>query len=61
VAAALALYADNALIQYVGLYWEPCVGKAAIQKEIERRVAAKNEWKIIGSYVSGTLRSFKPN
>jgi hypothetical protein len=55
VAATLALYADNALVQYGGLCWEPCVGKVAIQKEIERRVAAKNEWKIIGSYVSGNV------
>jgi hypothetical protein len=55
VAAALALYNDDALLQYGGLCWTPCVGKVAIQKEIERRVAAKNEWKIIGSYVSGNV------
>jgi hypothetical protein len=55
VAAALALYSDDALMQYGGLCWEPCIGKAAIQKELERRVAAKNEWKIIGSYVSGNV------
>src|SRR5438105_2106799 len=30
-------------------------GKAAIQKELERRVAAKNQWKIIGKYVSGNV------
>jgi hypothetical protein len=53
VAAALALYSDDALIQYGGLCWTPCVGKAAIQKELERRVEARNRWKIIGKYVSG--------
>src|SRR5947209_16040877 len=55
VAAALALYSDDAIIQYGGLCWTPCVGKAAIQKELERRVAAKNHWKIIGKYVSGNV------
>ena len=55
VAAAVALYSDDAIIQYGGLCWTPCVGKAAIQKELERRVAAKNEWKIIGKYVSGNV------
>src|SRR4051794_20017999 len=46
VAAALALYHDDAIVQYGGLCWTPCVGKAAIEKELERRVAAKNEWKM---------------
>jgi hypothetical protein len=55
VAAALALYRDDAIVQYGGLCWTPCVGKAAIEKELERRVAAKNEWKIIGKYVSGNV------
>src|SRR5260370_18422513 len=54
VAAALALYSDDAIVQYGGLCWSPGVGKAAIQKELERRVAAKNQFKIIGKYVSGT-------
>ena len=31
VAAALALYSDDAIVQYGGLCWTPCVGKAAIQ------------------------------
>jgi hypothetical protein len=53
VATALALYSDDAIVQYGGLCWTGCTGKAAIQKELERRVAAKNEWKIIGKYVSG--------
>src|SRR6266403_1136323 len=55
VAAALASYSDDAIVQYGGLCWTPCVGKAAIQKELERRVAAKNEWKIIGKYVSDNV------
>jgi hypothetical protein len=55
VAAALALYSDNAIVQYGGLCWSPCVGKAAIRKELERRVATKNQFKIIGKYVSGNV------
>src|SRR6202040_3353608 len=55
VAAALALYSDDAIVQYGGLCWTPCVGRAAIQQELERRVAAKNEWKVIGKYVSGNV------
>jgi hypothetical protein len=55
VAAALALYGDDAIVQYDGLCWTPCVGEAAIKQEIERHVAAKNEWKIIGKYVSGNV------
>src|SRR5260370_17367356 len=55
VAAARALYSEDAIIQYGGLWWAPCVGKHAIQKELERRVAAKNQWKIIGKYVSGNV------
>jgi hypothetical protein len=55
VAAAVALYSDDAIVQNGGLCWTPCVGKAAIQKELERRVAAKNRWTIIGKYVSGNV------
>jgi hypothetical protein len=55
VAAALALYSDDAIVQYGGLCWTPCVGKAAIQKEPERRIEAKNRWTIIGKYVSGNV------
>src|SRR5438874_9805958 len=55
VAAALALYSDDAIVQYGGLCWTPWVGKATIQQELERRVAAKNEWKVIGKYVSGNV------
>jgi hypothetical protein len=54
-AAALALYSDDAIVQYGGLCWTPCVGKAAIQKELERRVEAKNRWKVVGKYVSGNV------
>jgi hypothetical protein len=59
VAAALALYSDDAIVQYGGLCWSPCVGKAAILKELERRVAAKNQFKIIGKYVSGNVAVVK--
>ena len=55
VAKALALYRDDAVVLYGGLCWTPCVGKAAIEKELERRVAARNEWKIVGKYVSGNV------
>lgn len=55
VAAALALYADDAIVQYGGLCWTPCVGKDAIKKELERRVDAKNKFKVIGKYVSGNV------
>ena len=55
VAAALAVYSDDAIVQNGALCWTPCVGKAAIQKELERRVAAKNQFKIIGKYVSGNV------
>src|SRR3982074_2292531 len=55
VAAEVALYSDDAIIQYGGLCWTPCVGKAAIQKELERRVEAKNRWTVTGKYVSGNV------
>jgi hypothetical protein len=59
VASALALYSDDAIIQNGGLCWTPCVGKAAIQKELERRVAAKNVFKIVGEYVSDNVALVK--
>jgi hypothetical protein len=59
VAAALALYSDDAIVQNGGLCWTACVGKAAIQKELERRVAAKNRFKITGKYVSGNVAVVK--
>jgi len=62
VAAALALYSDDAIVQYGGLCWTPCVGKAAIQKELERRVAAKNRFTIIGGMrKSESWRPSRPN
>jgi len=59
VAAALALYADDAVIQNGGLCTPTCVGKEAIQKELERRAGAKNRWKIVGSYVSDNVAVVK--
>lgn len=59
VAAALALYSDDAIIQGGGLCWAPCVGKAAIRKELERRVEAKNHATIVGEYVSGNVAVVK--
>jgi hypothetical protein len=59
IAAALALYGDDAIVQYGGQCWTPCVGKAAIQKELERRVAAKNRWTVTGKYVSGNVAVLK--
>jgi hypothetical protein len=59
VAAALALYANDAVIQNGGLCWTPCVGKAAIQKELERRVAAINRPKVVAQFVSGDVAILK--
>ena len=59
VAAALALYTDEAIVQYGGLCSPTCVGKDAIQKELARRVAAKNRFTIIGKYVSGNVAVVK--
>ncbi len=60
VAAALALYSDDAIIQGGGLCAAgPCVGKAAIQKELERRVAAKNHATIVAKFVSGNVAVVK--
>ena len=59
VAGAVALFAEDAVIDGVagtGLcVAAPCVGKAAIQKDIERRVAAKNHPTTLNHYVSGTV------
>jgi ketosteroid isomerase-like protein len=58
-AGALALYADDAVIDSHGpgglCAATPCVGKAAIQKELERRVAAKGQATTIKNYVSGNV------
>jgi hypothetical protein len=56
VAGALALYTEDAVIDGVGLCAAaPCVGKAAIQKELERRVAEKVHATALTYYVSGTV------
>lgn len=59
VAAALALYSNNAIVQGGGRCWSPCVGKVAIRKELERRVAARNHATIIARYVSGNVAVIK--
>ena len=59
VAAALALYDDDAIVQYGGLCWTPCAGKVAIQKELERRVTTMNRWTILGTYMSGNVAVVK--
>ena len=58
-AAALAFYSDEATVQYGGLCWTPCVGRDAIRKELERRIAAKNQWKVIGKFVSGNVAAIQ--
>jgi hypothetical protein len=56
VAGAVALYADDAVIDGPGVCAAaPCVGKAAIQRDIERRVTAKNQPKTLSHYVSGNV------
>ena len=59
VDAALALYSDDASVQGGGLCWTPCVGKAAIRQELERRVEATNHAAIVGEYVSGNVAAVK--
>ena len=61
VAGALALYTDDAVIDgLVGLCAPtPCVGKAAIQKELERRVANHHRATILKTYVSGNVVTFR--
>lgn len=55
-AAGLALYSDDAVMQGGPLcIATPCVGKEAIQKNVEARVAAKAHPTIIGKYVSGNV------
>jgi hypothetical protein len=55
VAGALALYADDAIIQNGGLCWKACTGTAAIKKELERRVAAKNQFQIVAKLRYGNV------
>jgi hypothetical protein len=56
VAGALALYIDDAVVDGAGLCTTaPCVGKAAIQKEFEARVANKVHATALSYYVSGSV------
>ena len=56
VAGALALYTDDAVVDGAGLCAAaPCVGKAAIQKELEHRIANKVRATGLNYYVSGTV------
>jgi hypothetical protein len=58
-AGALALYNDDAILQVGDLCSAtPCAGKAAIQKELDRRVAVKDHPIIIAKYVSGNVGTF---
>jgi len=55
-AGALALFADDAIIDGAGLCAAaPCVGKAAIQQELEREVADKVHVTMLKTYVSGNV------
>jgi hypothetical protein len=56
VAGALALYTDDAVVDGAGLCAAaPCVGKAAIQKEFENRIANKVQATGLNYYVDGTV------
>ena len=56
VAGALALYTDDAVVDGGGPCTEaPCVGKDAIQKALERRVAEKLSATGLSYYVSGPV------
>ena len=47
IAAVMATYAGDATVQAGGICTIPCVGKAAIQREVERRIAEKAQVKVI--------------
>ena len=47
VAAVMATYAGDATVQAGGICTMPCAGKAAIQREVERRIAEKAQVKVI--------------
>jgi ketosteroid isomerase-like protein len=60
VAAALAMYTDDAVLRAGPLCTATaCVGKAAIQKELERRVADKVRATIISKYMSGNIAAVR--
>jgi ketosteroid isomerase-like protein len=52
VAAVMATYADNATVEAGGLCM-PCVGKAAIQQEVERRVSQNTQVEVLSISESG--------
>ena len=57
-AGALALLADDAVfdVPLGGCAAAPCVGKAAIQKEVESRIVAdKSHFTMLKTYVSGNV------
>jgi ketosteroid isomerase-like protein len=62
-AAALALYVDDAVVDVVSpgtlCSAASCVGKAAIQKEMERRVAAKGVATVLKIYASGNVATLR--
>ena len=52
----LAMFADDAVFDGPGqCAAAPCVGKAALQKELERQVAVKEHFTILKQYVSGNV------
>ena len=56
LAGAVALFADDAVIDGPGVCTAaPCVGKAAVQKEIGRRITEKNQPKTLSHYASGNV------
>ena len=56
VAEVLALFTDDAVVDGVGLCAAaPCVGKNAIQKELENQIAHKVHATVLNSYVSGSV------
>jgi hypothetical protein len=56
VAGAVALWRDDAVIDNPIVCADaPCIGKAAVQKDMERRVNSKNQPKTLKHYVSGDL------
>ena len=56
VAGALALYTEDAVVDGIGLCAAaPCVGKNAIQKELENQIAHKVHATVLNSYVSGSV------
>jgi ketosteroid isomerase-like protein len=56
LAAAVALWTDDAAIDNPTACPEaPCVGKASIQKDMERRINSKNRPKTLKHYASGNV------